>query len=251
MDSLNVIAGSYTYGRYNFGQGVGIAVNKNRGQILIEDVYRLDGDITSGDCMEISLAAARRIKRDCPSLFVALAKGGDGRFSGSPLRLDHVFVLVNDKPITHLEHIVHAPIDLVNSIKNNPLLVDPSYHIVQPFMSTGYSLDFIIPGGIRAAEGSPHTCMTSDHHIPLAMIPGDPSRMLLLSVSFDVPDIIHFTVSDGRKYRIYSKDDHKLDKILRPFPAILEQVCYLRCIPMRESREDLLELEIRARRVIF
>ncbi len=199
----------FKYGQSNIlDNGMKISYNPKTKQVKLDPFYSYDSRSTTGSCSELMNTAYLDISEKYPELYVTRVVGNDPNFFKG-LDSSHCFLFVSEKDIMGGKHYIHKAKDIKKVISENPLVVDPSFNKVVPFLKSKYKVKRLINKKSKVAYSNTNI-VGNGSGAPLGI--DSHGRMVYLIVNFDFYHFMNIGIQDsGSRICLYPLNSDKLD----------------------------------------
>lgn len=241
MDSNGLIdlIEKYEYGQFNIlDNGMKISYNLKTKQVKFDPFYRYDLRPTIGSCGELMNTAYLDISEKYSELHVTRVLGNDPNFFKNP-ESKHCFLFVSEEDLIDNKYYTYESRDIEKALLKNPLIVDPSFNRVVPFLESGYGVQGLINQRCRGSYSNTNI-VHNKKGIPLGI--DSHGRIVYLMVNFDSPQLIDIGIQESdNKTLLYKLDSQELDYKFTNDSDILRFIDLLR---KREKFEVFHEFEV-------
>ena len=139
---LHKIIEPYVYGMVIPERLEALILDQKLNRLVVPGFFRRGEYLPRGLCGELALIAERDIGGHYQDHCVLRALGTDNRYFNHP-RSEHAFLLVfDDNPLGERPKL-DGP-ELEELLRQNPLLVDPSFKLVMPYRVSGYNAKVVV-----------------------------------------------------------------------------------------------------------
>lgn len=244
LETLQEIVNQYEYSRANIlNNGMQIFANTAARQFLFIPFYDFSEGIRTGACSELMIAAYQHIKSIHPNHHVLRVVGEDADYfvdtSGfkNARAAKHSFLIVYDGRRFH-HHLSQADLDELLTL--DPILVDPCFQRVMPFLDSGYRIHYALGEEVVIACSTEYI---AEHQQASPLGITAVGELVTMGVVFDPKPNIKIGFKWPRSYfEVYDLDSVKIDQRLADEPVFGAIVNKIRETPIQETADEIEEV---------
>jgi hypothetical protein len=236
IEALREVIADYRYGQFSIlSNGMTLRYNPRTKTALCNPYYHWDPTRKDGTCEELANTAYYEIRVRLPELQVFRATGFPASFFH--ICLVHHFLVVTDKAVAKPGNEIITTDRIDRKLNRHSVIVDPSFHLVRNYESSGYSIETMFSPGFPR-ECSKSALLRYDEGIHLC--DAKKREIILFGLYFHENDILRIAVQqDSGEIECFPLSSKKLDKRFSQESTVMLFLEFLRGINPIETTEEL------------